>query len=378
MLQLIRIMSKKLITFLSFVLLSLFSQAGEVDTNYVQKFKNIFAVKTFLVNNGFFYNLTPRNNPLFTEQQLNEAKVYYSPHIPTAAGVSLNIKGIGFTYIFKFTNDYLDTTGRVKSGHKQFQLNIYGQKFGFEGYYMDYQRFYFHYKGDEILNKNYNNDIRSYRVGGNGVFIFNGKKFSYNAAFNQTQLQKKSAGSGIMVLSLRFDELKSGDLIPDSVKIFYDNISNLQRNRNLAFFLQGGYAFNLTKNNFYFSNAYIVGAGIQSQIYKYPTGNHYKIALPLIGRAKASMGYNGKVFFGGIFANADVTQSQIKTLKTQQFQYSYGVFIGLRAIEFTKNKSQLRKEAKEKKMAEDATKKKIKEDKRNAAKEKRKKNRQVK
>ena len=125
-------MAKKFLIFLSFILLSLLSQAGEVDTNYVQKFKNIFAVKTFLVNNGFIYNLNPRNNPLFTEQQLNDAKLYYSPHIPTTAGVSLNVKGIGFTYIFKFTNDYLDTTGRVKSGHKQFQMNIYGQKFVFE------------------------------------------------------------------------------------------------------------------------------------------------------------------------------------------------------------------------------------------------------
>ncbi|CAN5497204.1 hypothetical protein BH10BAC1_BH10BAC1_19170 [soil metagenome] len=366
-------MAKKFCVFLSFIFLSLFIKAGEVDTAYIQKFKNIFAAKTFLMNNGFFYNLTPRGNSTFTEQQLNDAKLFYSPHIPTTVGVSLNIKGIGFTYVFKFTNDYLDTTGRIKSGYKGFQMNIYGDKFGFEGYYQDYQRFYFHYKGDEILLKNYNTDIRSYKVGANAILIFNGGKFSYNAAFNQTQLQKKSAGSAMMLFSLRFDELKSGHLIPDSVKLFYGDIANLHRNRNIAFFLQGGYAFNITKNNFYFSNAYIVGAGIQSQIYNYTEGNHYRIGLPLIGRAKASMGYNGKVFFGGVFANADVTQSRIKTLKTQQFQYSYGVYIGFRAIQFTKNKSQLKKEAKEKKMAEDAAKKKTADAKKQAAKDKKKK-----
>lgn len=366
-------MTKKFLICFSFLILSLLSRAGEVDTTYIQKFKNIFAVKIFLINNGFMYNLTPRDNGLFTEQQLEDAKLYYSPHVPTAAGVSLNIKGIGFTYVFKFTNDYLDTTGRIKSGHKQFQMNIYGTKFGFEGYYQDYQRFYFHYKGDEILLKNYNNDIRAHKVGANAIFIFKGHKFSYNAAFNQTQLQKKSAGSPMMILSLRFDELKSGSLIPDSVQVFYGDISKLERNRNYAFFLQGGYAFNLTKSNFYFSNALIVGAGIQSQSYKYPTGSHYRLGTPLIGRAKSSMGYNGKIFFAGIFTNADVTQSRIKTLKTQQFQYSYGIYLGLRAIELTKNKSQLRKEAKAQKMAETAAKKKIKEDKKKAAKAKKKK-----
>lgn len=367
------LMIKKYFIFFSLLILSLTIKAGEVDTSYVQKFKNIFAAKTFLVNNGFIYTLTPRNNSLFTEQQQEDAKLYYSPHIPTATGISLNVKGVGFTYIFKFTNDYLDTTGRVKSGYKQFQLNLYGSKFGFEGFYQDYQRFYFHYKGDEILLKNYNNDIRSYKVGGNAIFIFNGKKFSYNAAFNQTQLQKKSAGSALMIVSLRFDELKSGILIPDSVQTFYGDISNLQRNRNYSFILQGGYGFNLTKNNFYFSNAFILGAGIQSQSYKYPLGNHYKIGWPIMARAKSSLGYNGKIFIGGIFANAEATQSQIKTLKTQQLQYSYGIYIGLRAIEFTKNKSQLRKEAREKKMAEDAAKKKMKEEKKKAAREKREK-----
>lgn len=366
-------MLKRFFITLTIVLVSLAGKAGEVDTNYVQKFKNIFAVKTFLINNGFIYTLTPRNNSLFTTEQLEDAKLYYSPHVPTSTGVSLNIKGIGFTYIFKFTNDYLDTTGRIKSGSKQFQMNIYGQKFGFEGYYMDYQRFYFHYKGDEILLKNYNTDIRSYKVGANAILIFNGGKFSYNAAFNQTQLQKKSAGSGMMIFSLRFDELKSGALIPDSVRVFYDNIANLQRNRNVAFFLQGGYGFNLTKNNFYFSNAYIVGAGIQSQIYNYKEGNHYRLALPLIGRAKASMGYNGKVFFTGIFGNIEASQSRIRTLKTQQFQYSYGVYLGFRAVEFTKNKSQLKREAREKKEAEKAAKKKINDEKKAAAKAKRKK-----
>jgi Domain of unknown function (DUF4421) len=344
-------MTKKLILPFLFALLSLSSFAGEVDSNYVAKFKNIFAIKGFLLNNGFLYTLTPRNNSLFTPQQLKDAEVFYSPHIPIATGVSLNIEGIGFSYVFKFTNDYLDTTGLVKSGFKQFQMNIYKPKFGFEAFYQDYQRFYFHYKGDQILAKNYNNDIRAYQFGANGVFIFNGKKFSYNAAFNQTQFQKKSAGSGLMMISLKFNEIKSPHLIPDSVQAFYNGYSDLQRNRNYSF-------------HFYYSTALLVGAGIQFQSYTFPLDRFYKIGFPLIGRAKSSIGYNGKVFFAGVFGNADATQSYIKAVKTQQMVYSYGIFIGFRAIEMSKYKkshSQLHKEAKEKKMAENEAKKKAKD-----------------
>ncbi len=131
-------MKKIVVLFFSVMLISFSSNAGEIDTNYVQKFKNLFMVKGFLLNNGFQYTITPQNNDAFTEKQLDDARVFYTANIPPVTGVSLNVKGIGFTYIFKFTNDYLDTTSRIKSGYKQFQMNIYGSKFGFEGYYQDY------------------------------------------------------------------------------------------------------------------------------------------------------------------------------------------------------------------------------------------------
>lgn len=358
---------KKILVSFVFILFILFSKAGtDPDTAYVQKFKNIFALKTFLTNNGFLYTLTPRNTGNFTTDELNDAKLFYSPHIPPTTGVSVNIKGIGFTYLFKFTNDYLDTTGRVKAGFKGFAINMYGTKFGFEAYYQDYSRFYFHYKGDDILLKNYNTNIRAYQWGANAVFVFNGKKFSYNAAFNQTQLQKKSAGSAMLILAPKFSELKSTDLnlIPDSVRIYYGDIANLQRNRNYAFYVQGGYGFNLTKNNFYFSTAVLVGVGFQTQTYSYPLGKFYKMGFPLIGRGKSSIGYNGKVFFGGLYANADASQSRIKNLKTQQLQYNYGLYLGFRFIQYTKTKAQLKKEAQQKKLAEKEAAKKAKEAKR--------------
>lgn len=346
----------------------LFLKAGtDPDTNYVQKFKNIFAIKGFVLSNGFTYALTPRNNTKFTEQQLQDAQVIYKPYIPTTMGVSFNIKGVGFVYVFKLKNDFLDTIGRAKSDFKQFQMNIYKTTFGFEAYYQDYKRFYFHYKGDNLLLKNYNSDIRAYQWGINTIFIFNGKKFSYNAAFNQTQLQKKSAGSWMLIPAIKFNEIKSGQLIPDSVNQYYGGITNLQRNRNYSFLMQTGYGFNLTKSNFYFSGAMLFGAGIQTQSYTYPLGKLHKMAFPLVGRVKGGLGYNGNVFFGGIFANADICQSRIEQVKTQQMVYSYGVYLGFRAIEYTKTKGQLKAEAERKKLAEKNAAKKAKEEKRQAA-----------
>jgi hypothetical protein len=367
-------MSRKLWIFLLFFAISSGILAGEVDSNYVAKFKNIFAIKGFILNNGFTYTLMPRNNAPFTAAQLADAKVIYSAHIPPAAGVSLNVKGIGFTYIFKFTDDYLDTTTRVRSGFKQFQVNYYGMKGGFEGYYQDYSRFYFHYKGDEILSKNFNNDIRAMQFGLNGIFIFNGKKFSYNAAFSQTEFQKKSAGSGMMMISARYNEIRARDLIPDSVEHFFGgNYDRLMQNRNYGFLVQGGYAFNLTRRNFYYSTALLGGAGLQWQTYEVPDRNFYRFGIPLIGRVKSSAGYNGKIFFTGVFGNLDMTQSYTHSVRTQQMIYSYGFYMGFRAIEmkkYKKSRAQLHAEAKAKKEAGAAEKKRLKQEQRAAKKKK--------
>ncbi|MFY9308154.1 MAG: DUF4421 family protein [Bacteroidia bacterium] len=344
-------MGKKTVLLFFLVLVAFTSNAGRIDTAYVQRFKSLFSIKTFALNNGFYYTLTPQNNSLFTEQQLSDARVRYSANIPPVSGVSVNINGIGLTYIFKITNDYLDTAKAIKSGYKQFQLNMYGSRFGIEVGYQDFSRFYFKYKGDDALLKNYNTDIRSYQFGASAMFIKNGRRFSYNAAFNQNQFQKKSAGSAITVMGFRYNEIKSPHLIPDSIKQFY-KYPDLNANKNYAFIIQHGYAYNLVKNRFFFANALFVGVGFQNQVYYYSNSEERRLGVPISARAKSSVGYNGKVFFAGLSANAEFAQSQIKILKTEQFQYTYGVFIGFRAISIVKSKAQLREEAREKKLAE--------------------------
>lgn len=359
-------MHKKFASTVLFVLVSLFSQAGRIDTAYVEKFKSALSIKTFILNNGLYYTITPQNNNLFTEQQLTNARTIYNTSVPPVTGVALNIGGVGLTYIFKFTND-TDTAGAIKSGYKQFQLNMYGSRLGMEIAYQDYTRLYFHFKGDDKLVKNYNPDIRVYQFGVNGLFIRNGKRFSYNAAFNQNQFQKKSAGSAITLIGIKYNEVSSNDLIPDSVKGYFE-YPNLSSNKNYAFVFQQGYAYNLVKNSFYFANALFVGVGFQNQQYYYGSDKQRKLGVPVSAKGKSSLGYNGKIFFGGIYANADYYQSSIKSLKTEQFQYTYGVFLGVRIIDRTKEKQ--RAEALKKKEAKREASIKAKEEKKQRKKNK--------
>ncbi len=362
-------MSKKNILQVLLLFISFSGFAGDPDTNYVQKFKNIFAIKTFLSDHTFMYTITPRNNDAFTSEQLKDARVLYTPYIPPTLGISLNIKGIGLAYAFKLKNDFGDTTGHATSQYQQFSMNIYKNTFGLEMYYQDYRRFYFHYLGDQNLYRSYNSDIRAYQWGANGIILFNGRRFSYNAAFNQTELQKKTAHSLLLMMSLKFNEIKSDSLIPSAIRKYFVDYSHIDRNRNYAFLLHMGYALNLTKKSFYFSTAVFGGVGVQLQTYTFVNGlsTRVKTAFPLSARAKASIGYNGKVFFSGVYANYDIMQTSIKPMMTQQILYTYGVYVGLRAIQYSKTKGQLRAEEKRKRLAEKEAIKKEKEAKKKQA-----------
>ena len=349
-------MKKLILICLLFFSVTSFSWATDPDTSYVQTFKNLFALKLFVVNPGFTYTITPRNTDGFTAQQLKDARVLYNPYIPPSVGAAINIKGIGLSYAMQLGTNFWDTTHYAKSEYKQFAMNIYKINFGFEGYYQDCRRFYYHFLGDNKLYRNYNSDIRAYQMGMNFILMPNGKRFSYNAAFNQNVIQKKSAGSFMFMFSLKFNEIKGDSLIPLSVRKYYEY--QYTRNRNYAFLINPGYGFNLTKKDLYLSSAVLVGVGIQNQTYLMLTNNAYKISFPLCARGKLGIGYNGRVFYTGAFGNVDFMQTTVHQVKTQQIVYSYGVFAGIRFVKFTKTKGQIKQEDKRKRDAEKAAQKK--------------------
>ena len=84
------------------------------------------------------------------------------------------------------------------------------------------------------------------------------------------------------------------------------------------------------------------------------TDNAYKISFPISARGKVGIGYNGKVFFTGVFGNTDFMQTAVHQVKTQQIVYSYGVYAGIRFVQFTKTKGQIKSEEKRKRLAEKA------------------------
>lgn len=123
--------------------------------------------------------------------------------------------------------------------YKDLEYNVisYGRRFGFDASYVTANTF-----GGYLHHGNVETDVERGYIGQrllclNGYYVFNHRRFSYPAAFSQSQIQLRSAGSWLLGASINGGKLKmleaAQDMLPYS-KIKYVNIG-----------LGGGYGYNL-------------------------------------------------------------------------------------------------------------------------------------
>ena len=123
---------------------------------------------------------------------------------------------LGYTFDISHLND--------NSGKQEFNLSLYSAQVGIDLFYKktgnDYKIKYIDL-GNSISTKNINNlEFNGFKAsikGFNLYYIFNHHKFSYPAAFSQSTIQRKSAGSMLMGIGLTVHSV-CGD---------WDNLENL-------------------------------------------------------------------------------------------------------------------------------------------------------
>ena len=149
-------------------------------------------------------------------------------------------------------------------------------------------------------------DMMAIELAGSLYYIFNNMKFSYRAAFNQDERQKKSAGSFLAGPSI-FTIYTQGDssLIPYNVNPadFFDGYA-VKRTRYAKATLCAGYAYNLIiLKRFFMTASLIVGPGAGYMI-TYPETDDIegdkRFDFAFSYTARAAAGYNGKRLFVGV------------------------------------------------------------------------------
>lgn len=188
------------------------------DTLYINDFSQKIAISAFLSRNTL---------------QISNNDTDYYPNNPASIGAGITVKNtvLNFKYSFGIAPMVNKEQGKTKA--LDIQLHKYMRNVVIDLYYQKYKGFY-------TGEKHYNlfPDMAVNQIGGEFTYVFNAKQFSAKAAFEQSEIQRISAGSFIAGVNVFHSEI-------DTAK---DSILKNSHIKNLQFGISGGYAYNWVIN----------------------------------------------------------------------------------------------------------------------------------
>ena len=289
--------------------------------------------KNFLLKPKFVYPLVVFN---VSSRQKEGSSFNWKPAMPGLVGLAIRIKKVYIAAMFKLP---ASKTLIEKYGDTRFRdifVNIQGRivSWGifyrdYKGFYLsDYKKFYPNWRQDSLgfpASKN----LHVIEGGLNIGFNFN-KSFSLNAAFAQSERQKKSAGSFLMTVSERYQRIETdSNIVPVNQTLYYPNLDKLIAGDFLTTVLSLGAGYQFVMGKFHFTPVVLLGTGFQIQNYQQPGRNLWRMNIPTYANGRAQFGYNGNKFFANIiysieFNTVPIKESRIRLLR-QAIEFGMGI-----------------------------------------------------
>ncbi len=289
----------------------------------VEKIKSKFLVAPYYINEYSILSVSNRNT--------DRNSIIYKPNIRGSLGAKLGYRFISFSFAFRLPQS--DLQGNTKA--TKIELNIQKRIFGFSIFYSSYKGMYL--KNPDDFGINYDAgyllrpDIKLTTVGFQTNFIFS-RKFSINAAFEQNERQKESAGSFMITLGDRFMNIKAdSSFIIRQEQQYYDEsngITNININ-NIKFAPGAGYTM-VFNNNISLTAIVLAGFDLQMNIYKQTNDYNFRLGLPFFIQTKTAFGYNGDLWFGNFIYNIEYGKIKFPDSKFSTFSNYFKISIGRR------------------------------------------------
>lgn len=205
-----------------FILLIPYLCHAQIDSIYIKPFEYRLSVKPYISKDMLF----------MTQKFEEEDDKTFMPNTPPKIGVgfSLNNTIISLSYGYGF--DFLQDKKLGKTESFDFQFHNYQRKFVFDLFIQRYKGFYDGDAENELPDLYPDLEIRQYGI--YGQYVFNHKKYSYKAAFNQSEKQLKSAGSFLLGGGIYQTEIRSES------SFNYNEKNNFDR---FQFGINAGYAY---------------------------------------------------------------------------------------------------------------------------------------
>lgn len=261
-----------------------------------------------------------------------DEKLQYGPNENLNLGLGFNYKwmGLGAAFNLGFVNSDNDLYGETSS--LDLQMDIYSRKLLLSGNFQYYQGYYWRNPDDYFEDWSIEDsavvrpDIVTATFGFSGTYVFNHERFSFKAAFQNTERQIKSAGSWL--LGMRFSGYAinaDSSLVPNELHDLYPEAVELAGLGTVNFGFAGGYTYSLVfAKYFYLNAALMVGFNLQAvsayNLQGETLGSDGKVSSNALFRM--ALGCNKPTHFYGISVNAD--SFLVRDPNETEFSYNYG------------------------------------------------------
>jgi hypothetical protein len=188
---------RRAVGLLALILWNHVSGFSQVDSSYIELHKNEFILKPYLYSNLLGLNLKE------TEQ---DKEVTYRSNNPTGIGIGLAHPKLPFGISIGWITGARSENKYVRTKSFDVLFNQYGRKYVLDIFYQQYKGL-FSDSRNVLPIKIDCPDLSVFGTGIVGQYVFNGNKFSYQAAFDQNERQIKSAGSLLVGGALHFIRL---------------------------------------------------------------------------------------------------------------------------------------------------------------------------
>lgn len=131
-----------------------------------------------------------------------------------------------------------------KNKDMEYNINAYGNRFGLEACYQDSKTLSGDIRQNDYKYYLEKGDVRYRMFTVTGYYVFNHRRFSYPAAFTQSYIQKRSAGSWLVGATFQSGRIKDTDDAPD---LLQDTRLSMT-----SFAVGGGYGYNFVVKKWLF------------------------------------------------------------------------------------------------------------------------------
>lgn len=213
-----------------------------------------------------------------------------------------------------------------KSKDNEFNLNSYSNKFGFDVVLLSSKTYHGSVETNGVSSDINKGQLKQKAVNLNFYYAFNGRRFSFPAAFSQSYVQKRSAGSFMLGMSMDGQYTNAYDVMTNS------GVGNAKM-RIYALGIGAGYGYNLVAGRhwlFHLSTLPTFDVLLRSYIEtdEGKVNLHYRFpSVIIVGRGAAVYSWKNKFFGATMVFNyssvGDEDRLQIKRAK-ERLRLFYG------------------------------------------------------